>query len=114
MLFAIKTTILKKYSITSIITPLLVFGYYGLYTPYTIFSCTVLVNQKINNNLLNGIMLIHPPILYIAYACICVSTYIAIQGITDHYIQQKNFFKNVDRIFLVQSVLLIISVLLGC
>lgn len=114
LLYCLKTAILKKYNVGKITTPLLLLLLCTLYTQYTVFNCVILYKQKGNGNLLNGLMLIHPPILYLSYVCVCVSLLMGVFIITQNYTQTKHFVKNVRRLYLVQNLLIIFSVLLGC
>ena len=68
-----------------------------------------IIQITINTNLLNGVMLIHPIILYTIYSIfIYISTHILI------YNQYKyNYNKNV-RLVMVLFYLLTISIILGC
>jgi hypothetical protein len=111
--YSVKTILLKPYNTTKVFLLLLLF-WYVICVEYTVWDDTITNNKKINNNLLNGIMLIHPPILYIGYACVFVSMAMCIAYIIQTYKQQKQYCKYYTNIYVIQNLLLVFSVLLGC
>jgi len=104
----------NRYKVFWIFLLLFVLIFYSSYSKYMIFGNNVTYSLKINSNLLNGIMLIHPPILYTTYFLILCHFYNFNDNNINKFMWYKHYNINTQKTGLIQSLMLLFSMLLGC
>lgn len=104
----------NRYKVFWILLLLFVLIFYSPYSKFMIFNNIITYVLKINSNLLNGIMLIHPPLLYTTYFLIFCHFYNFNDNTINRFIQYRQCTVNTQKTALSQSLMLLFSLLLGC
>lgn len=104
----------NRFKVFWIFLLLFILIFYSSYSKFIMFNNVIIYSLKINSNLLNGIMLIHPPILYTTYFLILCHFYNFNDNNTTKLMQYKQYTVNTQETVLLQSLMLLFSVLLGC